>query len=71
MPPAAASDISDDLRTSGIDVGVATFEDFTNIDSAACRVPNWVMRKSSSNRHRWTATTMMTCHQRQRHQILI
>lgn len=33
MPPAAASDIFDDLRASGVDVGAATFQDFTNIDS--------------------------------------
>ncbi|KAH9361885.1 hypothetical protein HPB48_003706 [Haemaphysalis longicornis] len=35
MPPAAASDIFDELRASGVNVGVATFEDFTNIDSVA------------------------------------
>ncbi|KAH9368962.1 hypothetical protein HPB48_015998 [Haemaphysalis longicornis] len=34
MPPAAASDIFDDLRASGVDMGAATFEGFTNIDSA-------------------------------------
>lgn len=34
MPPAAASDIFDYLRANGFDVGAATFEDFTNIDSA-------------------------------------
>ncbi|KAH9374242.1 hypothetical protein HPB48_005562 [Haemaphysalis longicornis] len=75
MPPAAASDIFDDLRASGVDVGAATFEDFTDIDSVpSFCVPNWMMTKSyarSSNRRRLTATPMMTCHQCQRHQIMI
>ncbi|KAH9363011.1 hypothetical protein HPB48_014207 [Haemaphysalis longicornis] len=75
MPPAAASDIFDDLRASGVDVGGATFEDFTNIDSAVlpCAELNddKIVYARSSNRRSWTATPMMTCHQRQRHQRLI
>ncbi|KAH9366832.1 hypothetical protein HPB48_008828 [Haemaphysalis longicornis] len=34
IAPAAASDIFDDLRASGVDAGAATFGDFTNTDSA-------------------------------------
>ncbi|KAH9379890.1 hypothetical protein HPB48_013794 [Haemaphysalis longicornis] len=34
IPFTAASEIFDDCRASGVVVGAATFEDFTNIDSA-------------------------------------
>ncbi|KAH9377706.1 hypothetical protein HPB48_002347 [Haemaphysalis longicornis] len=34
MPPATASNIFDDRCASGVDFGAATFEDFTDVDSA-------------------------------------
>ncbi|KAH9366385.1 hypothetical protein HPB48_018146 [Haemaphysalis longicornis] len=72
--PAAASDILDDLCASVVDVGAATFEDFTNIDSAilpCAELDDDEIVRQVHELRRWTAIPVMMCHQCQRYQILI